>query len=235
MITTVTKSWEQLQQKEREEPFIPNIIHMIWVGKRSIPTYALSNFEKIKQIMPDFTCFLWTNDNYESVVDDPIILEQIHNCTTGVQQADILKYYVVFKFGGFYVDTDVIPHRSFEELRYHCDLVICHYNIIEWAFIAVGFFGSSANHPTLEKAVSMTKQAVLNDGSPHLATGPGLFGRAFFETGIEALILSIQAFYCNNNVKERYGHHFFACDWNENDETSDVSSKRYEEVTQLLQ
>lgn len=179
---------------------IPNILHMIWVGDVSPPNYFYENLAIWKQLMPDWGFKVWTNEKINELNIDSSYLKLVEKCNNGAQKADLLKYYTVYKFGGYYVDADVEPIKSLNEINIdNHDIVICHDLEITWEYIAVGFFGASINNPVLKSAIDDMQNIDLTDKDQHLTTGPGAMGRAYFKNKekVNSIILPYWFFYRN--------------------------------------
>ena len=209
---------------------IPKLLHLIWVGTNPIPDSLIHYVDKWRELMPTWKVRLWRNKDINSDEFEEGALKLIHASNTGVQKADIMKYYIVNKHGGVYMDADVEPHKSFDAiLHLPYNVVLCHDLDFTWAYIAVGFFAASPNHPLLEKCCQLLCHAELNNGSPHLHTGPRIMGRAIFELISKEEkygLLPIQSFYRNKKGQEwidcsvvgedyvdRFGSHLYAKSW----------------------
>lgn len=200
--------------------YIPRLLHLVWVGKASRPDYLDKHILKWTELMPHWTIRLWTNEDLTDSEIDIDVLSRIHEADKGTQKADILKYYIVWKYGGIYVDADVEPTRSLEPLLFMSDLVICHHAEVVWEYIGVGFFAASQNHPVLKKAVENCMVAQLNTPEPNMTTGPRAFGMAVASVPPPAkkyTLLEVDAFYWPEGgiTPNRFGSHFFARSWDE--------------------
>lgn len=92
---------------------IPKIIHQIWLGG-SIPNDLYSCFDSIKNANPGYEYRLWTEDDLENF--DFKNKDLFNSCKNLGQKSDILRYAILEKFGGIYVDADFVGIRSFDEL-----------------------------------------------------------------------------------------------------------------------
>lgn len=211
--------WKNTYFQHRTQ-YIPRILHLVWIGKASQPEYLQKHIQKWKELMPKWTVRLWTNEDLITDEIEPTVLAKIHEADKGTQKADILKYYVVWKYGGIYVDADTEPTSNLDPIIYMSDLVVCHDNQIEWGYIAVGFFAASQYHPVLRKAVDICLTVPLNTGEPHMTTGPRAFGLAVSQippTNTKYMNLEIECFYWPEGglVPNRFGKHFYAHAWDE--------------------
>lgn len=214
---------------ERIKKYIPDVLHMIWVGDDKPPEYFYKNQQKWRDLMPDWEFKIWTNQDINDKNVDFNYLELINRCQNGAQKADLLKYYFVNKFGGYYVDADVNPNRSLKELDVNnYDLILCHDLEITWEYIAVGFFAGIPNNPVLRNIIEKMKEVDFSDEKQHLTTGPGAMGKAYFKNKdkVKTLKLPYWYFYRNQkgdrdingniierDVKESFGTHTYAATW----------------------
>lgn len=179
---------------------IPNILHMIWVGNDPIPNYFFENLASWKLLMPDWEFKVWTNTDLTTENIDNDYLNLINKTNIGAQKADLLRYYVVNRFGGYYVDSDITPLRSLNELDTNThDLVLCHDLKIEWAYIINAFFAASPKHSLLEFVIQQMYNVDYNKPEIHLTTGPAALGNAYFnfKDNLNCLILPYWFFYRN--------------------------------------
>ena len=213
---------------------IPRILHTVWVGTADMPKYAHENIAKWRELMPNWDVRLWTNAD---ISEFPEIENKINETEKGVQKADILRYFVVEKYGGIYMDADVTPHRSLEPIIAMNRMgVACNDIPFHWAYCWNGFFAFSPHHPCMKSACEKAKRAIINTEDIHIKTGPKLFGDALVETCIVkgehvmlpskylcntvhnnggACVGSFQGvrYYKNSCVDERFGTHEYCREW----------------------
>jgi mannosyltransferase OCH1-like enzyme len=160
---------------------IPPILHMIWVGDKEIPEYFIKNVNKWKLLMPKWHFMIWTNDHLTSAFIGNDYLNLIMSSSSGAQKADILRYYVIKKYGGFYVDADVYPLRSLTSLlSINNDIIICNDMPINFDYISNTMFASIPNHPVFDLICNGLFSANIKSDNIHIETGPGLFGKSMF-------------------------------------------------------
>jgi mannosyltransferase OCH1-like enzyme len=209
------------------ENSIPRKLHMIWVGNTLQPDYVKKNFLKWKELMPDWECFLWTDKDLENLDKSIFPIDLINTCEIPAQKADILRYFLIYNFGGIYVDCDITPYKSLEPIvQFQKSFVVCHDLNVTWEYIAIGFFASSPKHVILKEVCEKVLLVELNTSDVHMKTGPRLFGSVVLNSGKEFSLLPIESFYRNlkgetkitgeireEDEEERFGNHFFAATW----------------------
>jgi len=99
---------------------IPKIIHQIWIGPKKLPDIWINTF-RIDYINknPEYQYILWNENNIDQLfVDFPIyrMIYELENEYCG--KADILRYLILYIYGGIYIDADVawINEKSFDIL-----------------------------------------------------------------------------------------------------------------------
>lgn len=96
--------------KEDQHSSIPKIIHQIWIGDRKNPVFWSNIWKELYiENNRDWEYKLWDNENCWDELKKYPILEKIytilpHNC----HKADILRYIILYEYGGVYIDIDSI-------------------------------------------------------------------------------------------------------------------------------
>lgn len=95
---------------------IPKIIHTIWVSAGPhdpLPLYAEKNFQLMKDLHPTWDVRMTTaipkmpSDIMRKALDAPL----------PEQMSDIIRYWLMYSIGGFYVDLDMVMVKSLDGLR----------------------------------------------------------------------------------------------------------------------
>lgn len=211
------------------QPKIPRKLHMIWVGASPRPASVNDHFEKWSALMPSWEIKLWTDRDVDLVLKDRAMFDA---CMTGAQKADILRMHILMRFGGFYVDADVMPKASLDailEALPDSSLVACHNLEITWAYVANAFMGAEAGHPCVANAVERLERVKINTAPVFMHTGPRLWGEAvewWAQSGGETVALAPGTFY--NSSQDRnpkcdieFGTHLYAASFLEEERDLD--------------
>ncbi len=155
---------------------IPQQFIRIWLGPNPIPEMFQEWWRDFKEIHPDFK-FLTITDNTEIIL--PKNLEDIyHAVNTYASRSDILRLIALYELGGIYVDTDVMPLRSFEKLLKDKPFIAKRSSkSFESAII-----GSPAKHPALLDLINSLPSwyEKHKDRSASVQTGPGFVSSQWF-------------------------------------------------------
>jgi len=198
------------------KPRIPKIIHQIWLGSE-FPDKYRSWRQTWLDKHPDWVYILWTDNskNYfmgdfvESEEELKLILKS-ENCSGkrlvfDVSRMDmvnresflqapnygskssILRYEILYRYGGVYLDTDLECFRSFDPLVYGYDFFAGMAPInMQKTQVANGLIGSIPGHSVLQYCIKNTSLDRFNNKivdilqSTVAATGPGFLTRAIF-------------------------------------------------------
>lgn len=198
---------------------IPRLLHLIWVGDTGIPDFLISNIKKWSELMPTWQIRLWTNQDINSNEFQESTLKLINLSTKGAQKADIMRYYIIEKYGGVYMDADMTPNRSLESLisNLTTQTILCHDIELTWQYISIGFFAAVAHHKLFQRACEICHNVELNTQDIHMTTGPRLLGEALTTVNLDneekIIVLPYYYFYYNNNFNDRFATHEYKKMW----------------------
>ena len=93
------------------------IIHQIW-DKEEIPEQLLEWSNTWKSFHPNWNYKLWTMNKIDSFMKNefPDYYDFFSNYPTTIQKIDAFRYFMLYKFGGLYVDFDVLCKKNIEHL-----------------------------------------------------------------------------------------------------------------------
>jgi mannosyltransferase OCH1-like enzyme len=95
---------------------IPKKIHQFWIGGTKLPDKYKRLSESWIKCNPDWEYRLWVDDDVEGLnMINKTLYDKAHN--VGIK-SDILRYEILYKFGGISADTDFECLKSFNDLRY---------------------------------------------------------------------------------------------------------------------
>lgn len=107
-----------------KEDKIPNIIHFIWIGSK-IPEKYIKNINTYIENNPNYKIWLWHDNSTTNVKNVKIQLHNINefkiinkygfqNMKKWAGKADILRYEIIYNYGGMYIDVDSISLKPFD-------------------------------------------------------------------------------------------------------------------------
>lgn len=97
---------------------IPTVLHFVWVGS-PLPDWARDNIEEWKRLHPQWGCIVWD----DALRPKPLLNEELYanaeryvpGHAVGQFRADILRYEILRRHGGFYADVDTRPLRPIDD------------------------------------------------------------------------------------------------------------------------
>lgn len=152
---------------------IPKQFQWVWLGPNALPPKDQKWMRSWGEKHPDWRCIVWaehpeniTLEGFEVKPLPPLInrkfYDGIEQWVTGraalAARSDVVRYELVARYGGVYLDTDVECFAAIDE-------VLCGVNLFvadEWGPSAGNYmFGASPNHPAL--------WTVVRELGPHLS------------------------------------------------------------------
>lgn len=162
---------------------IPKIIHQIWLGGE-LPAKYRRLQKSWKEHHPDWEYRLWTDADLPTF---PFVnRERFEKAVNIGERADILRYEILNRYGGLYVDTDFECVRPFDVFHSYCDF----YAGIEAAplednevCLGNALIGTVPHHPIIACCLQRIaeKPPGKNASEVHEISGPGCLKRAFFK------------------------------------------------------
>jgi len=96
---------------------IPKIIHQIWEGRKEpLPDFFKQFGETWRQYHPDWKYEFWDGNRMDAFVSNnyPQMAAVYFNYKYDVQRWDVIRYLILYKTGGMYVDFDYECLGSFD-------------------------------------------------------------------------------------------------------------------------
>lgn len=84
---------------------IPNIIHYCWFGKNPHPKAVRKCISSWKKFLPNYEIKEWNEDNFD--VNCIAYTMEAYKAKKYAFVSDYARYWILFKYGGLYFDTDV--------------------------------------------------------------------------------------------------------------------------------
>lgn len=103
---------------------IPKIIHQTWKTSQ-IPDNWINGVKSCKSLHPDYKYILWTHEDMEKFVKEvyPNFYQTYISYRYDIQRCDAFRYLVLYKYGGIYLDLDIICKKNLNNFL-HYDFVL---------------------------------------------------------------------------------------------------------------
>ena len=197
---------------------IPRMIHRVWIGETPMPAEHEHYGKTFAKHHPDWGIKLWTEENLEEL---GIGASERARCRTHSELANLMRYEVLRRYGGVYVDTDVECLKPLTQLLGGVE-----------AFAALevperignAILGSVPNHPAFERATRLARQTLGIGAHSADANGP-YFLTLIFEQEQDVEIFGAELFYPylwdepkrrHEKFSDAYAVHHWARSWVDN-------------------
>jgi hypothetical protein len=168
---------------------IPKIIHLIWLGS-PFPHKFLKFLQSWKLFHPHWLIIVWDDKMAEKIqLKNRDLYER---ASLYCEKSDILRYEVLYQFGGLYVDTDFECLKSFDIFHQCYDFYTGMFSLDEATLSSPMFgnalIGSIPGHPFLKQLI----EAIRKPANDTLArTGPIRFTEELYNYLLADKLVSI--------------------------------------------
>lgn len=93
---------------------IPKIIHYCWFSGEPLPKNAEECIASWKKFLPDYEIKKWTTEDFD--MDSVPFVKDAYENKKWAYVTDYIRHYALCKFGGVYLDSDVLVLKDFSPL-----------------------------------------------------------------------------------------------------------------------
>lgn len=148
----------------------PRIFHRIWLDEEESPRFAAFK-ERLAELHPDWEIRTWQDSSELRWLRNQKLFDEWFERDPYGRIPDILRYEILWKFGGVYIDTDFEPLRSFEPLledprpfaAWENDRTMC-----------TALLAAPPGHPAVDALIEQLPAHAKKNAkrTPNYATGP---------------------------------------------------------------
>lgn len=158
---------------------IPKIFHQIWINKKNpnLPQKYAEYRDTWLANHPTWEYKLWNLDNLDFKPSRPDLIKQAPNYA---QISDILRYEILLKHGGIYIDTDFENFKNIEKIIDGVDNFSCSEDGFN---ITNAIIGASPGSAYMQRCLdALPKKVGLKNTAEE--TGPGFLTHVLLEKGL---------------------------------------------------
>ena len=167
---------EKLYRENRKRQFhpdsqtrVPKVLHCIWLGPKSFPSNSVKIMETWVKYHPDWKFKFWTDrkrpppcKQFEVCLltgnEMPLLHKFYDRAENWGEKSDYLRYEILYREGGVYVDHDAEALRSFDNLNHAYDFYSAteapHVPVDDRAItVSIGLLGVRPHHPILKGCI----------------------------------------------------------------------------------
>lgn len=152
---------------------IPKIFHRIWVGEKPMPDEFVEFGRSWRELHPGWVMIEW---NRPEQLQPLVNASHIGEARNAAQLSDVLRYEVLHRFGGVYLDTDFICQKNIEPLLQDADFVGAGEKP---DMVSAGFIAAVPSQVVIKAALAMLPSRITSRMHQASATGPGLLTEAW--------------------------------------------------------
>jgi len=147
--------------------------HRIWFGGTAIPDAYEAYWNAWQRQFPSCEFRTWTDQDMEGLELSRPALERL---SSSVCKADLARYEILYKFGGIYLDCDIMPYQHFCPEDFVAQLTVCN-ETESPEYCSIGFIGAPKGHALFLELIDHISNSHIDEMRPNISTGPWLFGR----------------------------------------------------------
>lgn len=91
---------------------IPKVIHYCWFGKKKKPPLVRKCIRSWRRKLQGYDIIEWNEDNFN--LDLCPFVQEAYRCHMYAFVADVARLYILYNYGGIYLDTDVEVLQNFD-------------------------------------------------------------------------------------------------------------------------
>lgn len=156
------KGLEKVIEKDESnhsETTIPKIIHYCWFGKGEFSSLTKKCIDSWKSYCPDFEIIEWNEDNFD--LNSNRYVKEAYDCKQYAFVSDYVRAYVLYHYGGLYLDTDLELVKGLDSFMDH-DAFSCFENP---SFIQTALLGSKKGFPIIKELLDYYEErSFVNNG-----------------------------------------------------------------------
>ena len=177
---------EEFPSTDNKEPRIPHIIHQMYADEM-IPQRYVNLVKSFIRLNPTWEYRFWTDQTGRQLLQKhhPYLVNVYDKFGNNVKRSDMLRYAVLYEYGGFYADFDMENLRSLNNttFKYACIFPVEPFEHSAFLYkkpyiINNAFMGCRPKHPFLKLLLSVLRGANVHS-EPVGTTGPVFVTKMF--------------------------------------------------------
>lgn len=133
---------------QHKDQLIPKIIHYCWFGGNPLSELAQSCIASWKKFCPDYKIQRWDETNFP--ISNWIYAQEAFEAKKWAFVSDVARLWVLVKYGGIYMDTDVEVIRPLDKLLFYD--AVSGFETKE--DVPTGLIACKKNHPFLQELLA---------------------------------------------------------------------------------
>lgn len=141
---------------------IPKVIHCVWLSGEEKSTLYKQCMESWQNIMPEYHIREWSLNNLPDEIKKQAFVRTACEAGKWAYATDFIRLWLLYNYGGIYLDMDVMVYRSFDPFLHHRVFSSVEYNPLAYwqsikrekeirgVAIEAALMGAEAGHPWIK-------------------------------------------------------------------------------------
>lgn len=123
---------------------IPKTVHYCWFGGKEKPELTNMCISSWKKHLPDYEIIEWNENNFDINMNN--FVKEAYEAKKFAFVSDYVRAYVLYNYGGIYLDTDVEVIKPLDQFLDHNVFTGCESD----KYCVTGTIGSTKNHELIK-------------------------------------------------------------------------------------
>ena len=151
---------------------IPKLIHYCWFGKKEKPFLVKYYIKSWRDAMPDYELMEWNEENSPLNAND--FVKEAFASKKYAFVSDYVRMYALYKYGGIYLDTDILALKSFDPFL--TDKAFCCFETLNNYIIGTAVIGCEAKNEVVASFLEYySKRHFINNGNYDIMANTFIF------------------------------------------------------------
>lgn len=94
---------------------IPKVIHYVWLGGNRLNKTSQKCLNSWSAFLPEYKIVKWDERNALDIINAHVFARQAYECKKYAFVSDYLRLFLLYYYGGIYMDTDVEVTKPLDE------------------------------------------------------------------------------------------------------------------------
>ncbi len=153
---------------------IPKIIHYCWFGDGKFTKQLKMCIKSWELYLPEYQFILWNEKNIEL---QNLFVKQAYKEKKWAFVSDYIRLTVLYKYGGIYLDTDMLLIKNFDNLLNHHFFIAAETE----TFLNAAVIGTEANNGFILKCINEYDKIVFDSNDLKKITIPKVITNTFYK------------------------------------------------------
>ena len=200
------------------------IIHQIWLGDKGLPEREKNFVNKMKSVNHSFEHRLWYDGNLPQLEGEiSEVYQHFRDTESWAFAADVMRIWLVYQYGGLYVDVDFEPLKSIDDWELQEKNGFFYHGDASDFTLTNGLFGLTKGHPLAKHIVDSIR---VDNLFGYFPSWFGLVVKKYYSLEYDTPLDILKQHFLNDNIycpyvrdAEQYLLHHGLYSWSESNKS----------------